>query len=53
MTKKKEQLWVHPTFKKKMKVMASEADLTILEYTKILGESQNEKKHKKDFKFNF
>ena len=49
MSKKKKgsQVWVHPNFKKKLKVMASTSDMSILELTKVLGESQNEKKHKK------
>ena len=53
MSKKKKgsQVWVHPNFKKKLKVMASTSDMSILELTKVLGESQNEKKHKKDFAF--
>lgn len=49
--KRGSQVWVDPTFKKELKMRASEVDMSILDFTKVLGESQNEKTQKKKFGF--
>ena len=42
MERRRSRIWVDPTFKRKLKKETAERDISILEYTKMLGEDQDE-----------
>lgn len=54
---KQERMWVHPEFKKRIRIEAAEKGVSILKLTKTLGEENNvlqqlKKKHEKSsFRF--
>ena len=53
MMKKQKQIWVHPAFKKKLKLQAASEDMSILQLTKKLAKDNEttEEKIRKKFIF--
>jgi len=47
------RIWVHPDFRRKLRTLAGESDMSLLDLTETLARKNEKKKKKPEFEFKF